>query len=136
MSGFKLSARSKKRREGVDPRLILISDLAIQITVVDFGHPQYAGLRSDEEQFVLYQAGKSECDGIDNMSFHQKGMALDFYAFVDGKASWDAAHLALVACAFLQAASLLEIKLQWGGLWTGFKDMPHVQLMEDATNIK
>jgi len=126
---YRLSERSKSRREGVDPRLIEISDLAIQITVIDFGHPQYAGLRTDEEQLTLFQAGKSMCDGTDKLSFHQTGRALDFYAFVDGKASWDPGHLSLVACAFLQAASVLEIKLQWGGLFTNFRDMPHVQLL-------
>jgi hypothetical protein len=40
---FKLSNSSKQRREGVDPRIIEISDLAIQISVVDFGHPADLG---------------------------------------------------------------------------------------------
>ena len=35
---FKLSNSSKQRREGVDPRLIEISDLAIQIAVGDFSN--------------------------------------------------------------------------------------------------
>lgn len=138
---FALSNRSKERREGVDPRLIEIDDLAIQITVIDFGHPEHAGVRSDEEQFTLYQTGNSECDGINDISFHQKGMALDFYAYVDGKASWEPHHLAMVAAAYLQAASMLGYKLQWGGLWSGREiingvrygwDAGHVQLMEDV----
>jgi|TARA_Y100000310_G_scaffold327068_1_gene392856 peptidoglycan L-alanyl-D-glutamate endopeptidase CwlK len=139
---FKLSERSKQRREGVDPRLIEIDDLAIQITLVDYGHPADAGLRTAERQNELFQNGKSQCDGYDSRSCHQSGMALDFYAYVDGKASWDKSHLAMVACAYLQAASQLGYKIRWGGLWksksakavNGIKygwDCPHIQLDED-----
>ena len=132
MSGFKLSRRSKERRDGVDPRLIEICDLALSISIIDFGIPAYGGVRTDEEQFALFQAGKSMCDGTDKRSNHQDATALDFYAYVDGRASWDEGHLALVAAAFLQAAAMLGYKLQWGGLWSGFRDMPHVQLLEET----
>jgi len=130
---FKLSKKSKQRREGVDPRLIEICDLAIQISVVDFGIPGDGGVREDERQYQLFLDGKSKADGYDKKSKHQKakdgyGKALDFYAYVDGKASWNTEHLAMVACAFLQAASMLGYKLKWGGLWKSFKDMPHVQI--------
>ena len=124
---FELSARSKQRRAGIDQCLIDISDLAIQITVMDFGHPADAGLCTAERQNELFFADKSKCDGYAKKSYHQSGKALDFYAYVDGKASWETEHLALVACAFLQAASLLGYKLEWGGLWPW--DMPHVQLV-------
>ncbi len=127
---YKLSKRSKQRREGVDPRLIEISDLAIQITAIDFGIPEYGGLRSTEEQAELFDSGASKCDGYRKKSRHQSGKALDFYAFVDGKASWEREHLAIVAAAFLQAASMLGYKLQWGGLWGSFPDFPHVELLE------
>lgn len=127
---FKLSEKSKQRREGVDPRLVEISDLAIQITVVDFGHHTDAGKRTAERQNELYLDGKSKADGYNKLSRHQSGKALDFYAFVDGKASWDTEHLAMVAAAFLQAASILGYKLKWGGLWKSFKDYPHVELVD------
>lgn len=127
---YQLSSKSKQRREGVDSRLIEISDLAIQITAVDFGHPADAGKRTAERQNELYLDGKSKADGYNRLSRHQSGKALDFYAFVDGKASWDTEHLAMVASAFLQAASILGYKLQWGGLWRSFKDYPHVELMD------
>jgi len=38
--------------------------------------------------------------------------------------------LAQVACAFLQAANELQIKIQWGGLWKSFEDMPHFELVD------
>ena len=139
MSNFKLSNRSKERREGIDPRLIEIDDLAIQLTTVDYGHPKDAGRRTDERQYEIFIAGNSMCDGTNRRSNHQDGNALDFYAFVDGSASWKHSHLAMVACAYLQAASMLGYKLSWGGFWVkddtieidGIKygwDMGHVQL--------
>lgn len=139
---LKLSARSKQRREGIDPRLIEISDLAIQISLVDFGHPKDAGLRTAERQNELYGSGASKADGYNKLSNHQSGKALDFYAFVAGRASWQEEHLALVAAAFLQAASILGYKVTWGGLWERRKpkykngisygwDMPHIELLED-----
>lgn len=133
---FSLSERSKKNREGIDPRLIEISDLAITLTLIDFGHGSDAGKRTSERQNELYNAGSSQCDGYEIISNHQTGRALDFYAYIDGRASWAAEHLAMVAAAFLQAASMLGYKIRWGGLWKrstgGFYgwDMPHIELIE------
>lgn len=143
---FKLSNKSKQRREGVDPRLIKICDLAIQISVIDFGIPGDGGRRMAERQNELFKDGKSKADGYKNLSNHQPaddgyGKALDFYAYVDGAASWDHAHLAMVAVAFFQAASKLGYKIEWGGLWKRKKpkfvngipygwDMPHIQIID------
>ena len=141
MGDFALSAASKRNREGIDPRLIEISDLAIKLTLVDFGHGPDSGLRQPERQHALYLEGKSRADGYDKKSRHQFGKALDFFAFVDGAASWEPEHLTMVATAFLQAASVLGYRVNWGGLWpqkqppaTGIHygwDMPHIELLED-----
>jgi peptidoglycan L-alanyl-D-glutamate endopeptidase CwlK len=143
---YKLSNKSKQRREGVDPRLIEIDDLAIQLTLVDYGHPADAGARSAERQYELFLAKKSKCDGYKNLSNHQPakdgyGKALDVYAFVNGKASWERDHLAMVACAYFQAASILGYKIKWGGMWKSSKpktkngipygwDCPHFELVD------
>lgn len=125
-----LSKRSLKNREGIDSRLIEISDKALEISPIDFGHPKYAGMRTAEEQMSLFICDKSKCDGTHKKSYHQTGKALDFYAYVDGKASWSVYDLTKVAAAFLQAASELGYKLQWGGHFKGFFDGPHVQLVD------
>jgi len=136
---FKLSTKSLERRTGIDPRLIEIDDLALSISVIDFGHPADAGVRTANRQNELFQTGKSGCDGFDKISKHQEGLALDFYAFVNGRASWKTEHLAMVAAAYLQAASMLGYKLSWGGFFKPIKkqqgndykggwDYPHVQL--------
>lgn len=127
---WKLSKSSLKNRSGVDSRLIEINDLALTISPIDFGIPGFAGLRSEVVQFKLFEKGLSKCDGYDKISKHQSGQALDFFAYVKGRASWDEYYLAIVAAAHLQAASILGYKLEWGGFWKSFKDMPHLQLRE------
>lgn len=127
---FKFSRTSLNRLNTVNRDLQKIAMRAIEITAVDFGIPRHGGLRTPSEQEVLFNEGKSLCDGYDKCSLHQTGNALDFYAYVDGKASWEPEHLAMVAAAFLQASSELCIYLEWGGLWANFVDMPHVQLKE------
>jgi len=140
---YKLSKRSKQRREGIDPRLIEIDDLAITLTLVDYGHPADAGKRTADRQHELYLDGVSECDGYSTISNHQSGKALDFYAYVDGCASWERDHLAMVACAYFQAAAILGYRIKWGGLWKSSKpkfkngipygwDCPHIELIDTA----
>ncbi len=134
---FALSESSKRNRSGVDVRLIKISDRAIEISLIDFGHGRDSGVRPPSRQNELFKAEKSKCDGYIKTSRHQFGRALDFYAFINGKASWQRDHLAMVACAFLQAASELGINIKWGGLWRSKShpfygwDMPHIELDED-----
>lgn len=138
---FSLSSTSKANRLGVDSRLIEISDLAITLTLIDFGHGPDSGLRTTERQAELFSQGKSKADGCIKRSKHQSGKALDFYAFVNGKASWNPEHLTLVACAFFQAASTLGYKIKWGGLWKSKNwepansisygwDCPHIELVD------
>jgi len=140
---FKFSDKSRERMQGVDDDIQRVFNYAITITPIDFGIPRDGGLRAAERQNVLYNTinedGErlSKCDGYEDISKHQankegKSDALDFYAYVDGKASWEPMHLALVAAAILQAGSVLGVPLEWGGFF-GAKDgkpgwdMPHIQ---------
>ena len=117
MSDFKLSERSEQRLIGVDLRLHEVIELALKLTKIDFGIPQYGGRRTPEEQAALYRANRSQRDGYSKKSYHQTGLAVDLYAYIDGKASWEPKHLAMVACAMLQAASILGYQLECGILW-------------------
>ena len=127
---FQLGKNSMKNMEGIDDRLIDIAELAITLSPVDFGIPSSGGFRSTQDQAELYTSGKSKCDGTAKKSYHQTGKALDVFAYVDGKASWDTLHLTTIATAMLQSASQLGIELQWGGLWRSWKDMPHFQIKD------
>lgn len=134
---FKLSKNSKKNREGIDSRLIEISDLAITITLIDFGHGPYSGRRTTAEQKFLFSNGKSKADGINDIGEHQKGRALDFYAYIDRAGSWKPEHLTVVAAAHLQAASMLGYKITSGMFWKSRDggiygwDLCHLQLIGD-----
>lgn len=126
---FKLSSTSRKRLDGVNPVLVEVVCRALEITKVDFGIPASGGLRTAEQQNALYKAGLSKLDGYKNKSNHQSGNAVDVFAYVDGKASWDEDDLTHVATAMLAAASELGVALRWGGHWRNFVDMPHFELI-------
>jgi len=126
---FVLSHRSLDRLLGIDSVLVDVAQRAIKITNVDFGIPQYAGLRTRKEQHELFTVGASKCDGINDISAHQDGKAFDFYAIDEtGAPSWDEALMTHCACAIMQAASQLGVRVEWGGFWN-YKDMPHIQKM-------
>lgn len=126
--GFKFSTNSILRMNGVNKQLRNVAYRALEISKVDFGIPEHGGRRTAEEQNQLFKDGKSKADGYEKLSYHQSGNALDVYAFVDGKASWEKEHLAMVAAAMLQAAAEMGVKVEWGGLWKSFQDMPHFQI--------
>ena len=125
---FSLGKKSIENLIGVDDDLIDIVELAIEITKVDFGIPSTGGYRVEAEQAKLFTAGLSKADGRVNKSKHQTGRAVDVFAYVDGKASYNTEHLAMVAAAMLQSASQLNIELKWGGHFRSFTDMPHFEL--------
>ena len=128
--GFQLSNNSMMNLSGVDGRLIDIADVAIKLSPIDFGIPSTGGLRTTEDQAKLFEDGVSKADGVNNKSYHQTGKALDVYAYVDGKASWDKLHLATIAAAMLQASSQLGYELKWGGLWKSWQDYPHFEIKD------
>lgn len=129
---FKLSENSINNLSGVDDRIVKILELALTISIIDFGIPRYGGRRTKIIQKRLFDKGLSKCDGTKIKSKHQLSIAFDVFAYVDGKASWDRYHLTQVATAILQAASMLGYGLEWGGLWKNFTDMPHFELTSNT----
>lgn len=135
---FQFSQRSLDRMSGVHPDLQLVFQAALDDSPIDFGIPGHGGLRTEGEQNELFVKGKSKCDGFNEKSNHQSGNALDFYAYVNGYASWDKAHLSMVAAVILSTASrlkiegLINIELKWGGEFDSdeFKgwDLPHIEI--------
>tara|TARA_B110000902_G_scaffold207400_1_gene236383 strand:+ start:79 stop:438 length:360 start_codon:yes stop_codon:yes gene_type:complete len=113
---------------GIDDRLVDVVELAITLTNIDFGVPETGGLRTVQDQAQLFTSGKSKADGRIHKSYHQTGRAVDVFAYVNGKASYNTEHLAMVAAAMLQSASQLNIELKWGGHFRSFTDMPHFEL--------
>jgi len=127
---FQLGKNSINNMAGIDDRLIDIAYLAIKLSNIDFGIPSTGGLRSEADQAKLFEDGVSKADGVSNKSYHQSGKAIDVYAYVDGKASWDKLHLAIIAASMLQASAQLGYELKWGGLWKSWQDYPHFELRD------
>ena len=131
---YQFSQKSLQRLNGVDVQLQELMKRAIAISPIDFGIPQFGGLRTAEDQKNLYEKGLSKCDGYGIKSRHQSGKAVDVYAFVNGKASWDKVHLAVIAGVILGEAKRMQIDVMWGGTFGSkiFKgwDMPHFELKD------
>jgi len=126
---YKLSKRSRDRLEGIHVVLIDIIEAAITDSPFDFGIPQMGGLRTAEDQAMLYSKGVSQCDGYVKKSYHQTGRAFDIYAYVDGKASWNVDHLSAIADHIMCVAKdKFNVELEWGGHWKNFVDLPHFQI--------
>jgi len=104
---------------------------ALKASPIDFGIS--CGRRGIEEQNKLFKEGKTKCDGINIKSKHNymPALAVDFYPYINGKASWDKVHLALVAGVILATADKLGINVRWGGTFGSkeFKgwDYPHIE---------
>lgn len=87
-------------------------------------------LRTEAEQDALYAKGRSatgsivtNAKGSTYSSMHQWGIAFDFYRN-DGRGAYNAADN------FFERVGEIgkSMGLEWGGDWTGIKDMPHFQL--------
>ena len=126
---YKLSNRSLSRLEGVKPLLIAIVVEAIQTSPYDFGIPRSGGLRTADQQNILYKHGVSQRDGYRRKSYHQTGKAFDIYGYVDGKATWNKDVLTAIADHIKKVAlERYKVVLTWGGDWRKFVDMPHFQI--------
>lgn len=135
---FKFSANSKKHMIGVNADLITIFNEALKYSPIDFGVPFDGGLRTVEQQAALFECELTKCDGVNDISNHQTGNALDIYAYL-GSASWDKSQLAIIAGVILSTANrlrqdgLISTKIKWGGefgsdSFNGW-DYPHFEIV-------
>lgn len=124
---FKLSVNSLNKLKDVEPKLIAVAVRALQLTPVDFGVT--CGLRTVEEQQVLYNAGKSKTLNSKHLP-NKRGLAeaIDVAAYIDGKLTWHYPEYEKIAVAFKQAAKELNVPIKWGGDFKSFKDGVHFQL--------
>jgi len=143
---FQFSKRSIRNMKDVHPELIRIVMESIKVSPIDFGIPNDGGVRSALRQHQMFNDPHiaTKCDGYDRVSRHQIrdgdefGLALDFYAYIGGKASWNKVHMAMVASVILSTAKRLKdegkisITIRWGGsfdskVYKGW-DYPHIQV--------
>lgn len=119
---FYLSTRSHKRLEGVHPDLVRVVSIALTFSTIDF--TVLEGVRSEERQLKLFQAGGSTT----LKSRHLTGHAIDLGAWVGGEVRWDWPLYYQIANAMKMAALEEDVLIEWGGDWRDFKDGPHFQL--------
>ena len=121
---------------------------AIEICAVDFGIAQ--GKRTVNKQLEYFLGKKSKVDPrkytkevlplkakhiIDDI--YTKAGAVDIYAYINGKASWDIKSLCYIAGVIMSVDKSMENRLRWGGNWDSdgqiisdqnFQDLPHFEL--------
>lgn len=104
------------------------------------------GRATAEEQRQIFLKGRKEvdygyeivgtvftnCDGVYEISDHQKldgeglGLAFDFCAWVDSKGNYEDGYIALIATCFMEAASNLGYRIDWGGNYRSISDGSHI----------
>ena len=144
VSKFKLSERSLKSLEGVNPNLVKVVERAIELTEQDF--LVLEGVRSKEQCYINYGKGRTvaQCSAkgvptkyaqpslskvtwLNNplASKHVTGNAVDLVPYL---INWNTiSKFTTISKAMKQAAKELGVDLEWGGDWTK-KDYPHFEL--------
>lgn len=144
VSEYKLSERSLKSLEGVDPNLVKVVERAIELTEQDF--LVLEGVRSKEQCYINYGKGRTvaQCSAkgvptkyaqpslskvtwLNNplASKHVTGNAVDLVPY---PINWNTiSKFTTISKAMKQAAKELGVDLEWGGDWTK-KDYPHFEL--------
>lgn len=89
----------------------------IHDTPIDFCVIHNGGYRTAEMQNDLFMAGNSKCDGIVNLSEHQKGLAVDLVPWVDNKPIWHKESAFYLAGAFMAYCKRMKIPVTSGADW-------------------
>ena len=124
---FYFSKRSEAFLNEVNPSLKNIAKEALKITRIDFAI--ISGKRTIKEQKELVKKGKSKTLN----SRHLSGNAIDI-APIDPKTkkgNFDRVLALEIATAFYQAAQNQGVKIEWGGTWKNFEDIPHFELVDE-----
>lgn len=131
--GFKLSARSQSKLEGVNEPLVRLVNRALEISDADFAVIE--GLRSVEKQQENVRNGVSQT----MKSKHLTGDAIDILpSSIKPGMKWELHHFKPVLHAFHLASIELGIPLRFGINWkndpslpieTKFIDAPHIELV-------
>lgn len=122
-----LSARDRKRLQGVHAHLIAVVELAAARSPMAF--TVLEGLRTVERQKQLVAKGASKTMNSRHLTGHAVDIAplVDLDGDGDVEVSWHWPHFYELEPIMKAAAVELKIPLEWGGDWK-FKDGPHWQL--------
>ncbi len=116
MSDFKFGPASEAKLVGVNPALISVVRMAIDLTPQDFG--VHDGLRTIAQQRALVNSGASQTmdskhlPGPDGL-----GRAVDLVPYVGGQLRWEWGPIYPIAEAMRRASVMCGVTLTWGGCW-------------------
>lgn len=80
------------------------------------------------------QSGRHVTDAPPGLSWHQWGEAFDSFWVIDGRAEWSTTKKVNGLNGYhVYAEEAEKLDLTAGGLWTTFKDWPHVQLRTQSS---
>jgi len=133
MYGF--GKRSRKYLDGVHADVRALAELALSYSTIDMA--VIDGFRTAEQQKEMFDAGKSELDGINGISDHQIGKAHDVIPYVKGMDIWDVEDPVVAAAwlevyrSYLRAAMKLGLVLEFGLGYdiAGGRDYPHISIV-------
>lgn len=125
---YQFGAASKSKLVGVHPDLVRVAERAIQISKVDFGISE--GARSYERQVELLKQRKTTTLHSKHLVQDSTGFshAIDVYAYVNGKATYNWRYYGPIIQAFIEAGTALDVQLRFGHLWQSFTDSVHIEL--------
>ena len=122
----KFGRTSRKRLADVHPRLRAVLDEAIK----SYDFTVITGHRGKEDQEKAYFEGFSKVRWPNSKHNSRPSMAVDIAPWPDVFDSTDRDWYEM-ATYVLRAANDLGVRIQWGGHWGSFKDMPHFELEDD-----
>lgn len=131
---FKFGKKSEERLQNVHEDLVRVVRRALEISTIDFQVGEGARTLKTQREYVLRGVSKTmRSRHIAELNACRKACAVDLWPLADIDADgdldvvWDSQFYFPIAKAMKQAASELNINVQWGfDLW-GW-DMPHFQL--------
>jgi hypothetical protein len=116
--------RQSRTKEEVDARVAELQD-------------QSAPFLADCLMRVGPQQGPPRTNAIPGLSWHQWGEAVDCFWLVDNAAEWSSKKKINGVNGYqIYAEEAQSAGLTAGGLWTSFKDWPHIQLRADSSPLK
>lgn len=86
-------------------------------TPIDFCIISNGGYRSAAQQNELFIKGNSRCDGYDQKSYHQSGLAVDLVPWVGGKTTWAERECFYLAGAFMSYCKRMNLPITSGADW-------------------
>lgn len=126
---YKFGRTSTRRAKGVYADLFACAALSLsQMKRHDMRIPWAGGLRSAALQNEIFNTGASRCDGYKKESYHQSGKALDVVPH--NSDNEELAYYQFAALMFKNWAKGGYVgRLEWGGHWSSFEDLPHWQVI-------